>query len=114
MRGIVPARFAPILFGGLLSAIMVSIVSATVIIVNQGVTPDFLHRWLKSITTTWPIAFPTVLVVAPLVRRAVHYLTTPPAAEAKPGVSADSVSIGLSLMRRLPVVLSALLLLGAV
>ena len=77
MRGSVPTRFAPVLFGALLSTIMVSIVSAAVLIVNYGFTHDFFLRWLKSVATTWPIAFPTVLIVAPAVRWLVSYLTTP-------------------------------------
>lgn len=80
MKGKVPARFAPILFGALLSGIMVSIVSASVLLLNQGLTADFVMRWVKSFASTWVVAFPTVLVVAPLVRRMVAYLTTPSAA----------------------------------
>ncbi|MBR9989323.1 MAG: DUF2798 domain-containing protein, partial [Gemmatimonadetes bacterium] len=34
-------------------------------------------QWLRSCLTTWPIAFPTVAIVAPLVRRAVARMTTP-------------------------------------
>ncbi len=70
-----PPRFAPVLFGGLLSAIMVTVVSAVVLVLNQGVTPDFLARWARSFATTWPVAFPTVLVVAPRVRRFVNRVT---------------------------------------
>lgn len=73
----IPARHAPILFGALLSAIMVAIVSAVVLLMNQGWSADFPARWLKSFVGTWPIAFPTVLVVAPLVRRIVARLTVP-------------------------------------
>lgn len=80
MQGVIPVRFAHILFGALLSGIMVSIVSASVLLINQGFTADFLARWVKSFASTWVIAFPTVLVVAPLVRRMVAYLTTPTAA----------------------------------
>ena len=80
MKGKVPARFAPILFGALLSGIMVSIVSASVLLLNQGLTADFVMRWVKSFASTWVVAFPSVLVVAPLVRRMVAYLTTPSAA----------------------------------
>lgn len=69
------SRYAPILFGALLSAIMVSIVSASVILINQG-TDEFMSRWAKSMLTTWPIAFPTVLMVAPMVRKLVIRLTT--------------------------------------
>ncbi|GGY54526.1 hypothetical protein GCM10011297_29120 [Bacterioplanes sanyensis] len=70
-----PARFAPILFSALLSAIMVSIVSAFVLILSQGFQPNFAAQWLKSCITTWPIAFPTVAVVAPWVRRLVGRMT---------------------------------------
>ncbi len=77
MKGSVPARFSHLLFGALLSGIMVSVVSASVIVINHGISPDFLARWAKSFATTWLISFPTVLVVAPLVRRVVAYLTTP-------------------------------------
>lgn len=68
-------RFAPLLFAGMLSAIMVTVVSGVVLLLNQGITPDFPLRWLKSFATTWPIAFPVVMVVAPFVRRAVARLT---------------------------------------
>lgn len=68
------SRYAPILFGALLSVIMVSVVSASVILINQGTTA-FMSHWIKSVITTWPIAFPAVLVVAPLVRKLVLRIT---------------------------------------
>jgi hypothetical protein len=68
-------RFAPIVFGGLLSAIMVAIVSAVVLAINQGIQQGFLWQWFRSCVTTWPVAFPTVTVVAPWVRRVVGRLT---------------------------------------
>ena len=43
----IPARFAPLLFGALLSAIMVSLVSAFVLLVNQGLHAGFLVRNLE-------------------------------------------------------------------
>lgn len=67
----IPARFAPLLFGALLSAIMVAIVSAFVLISAQGLHAGFAGQWLKSCLTTWPIAFPTVTLVAPVVRKMV-------------------------------------------
>jgi hypothetical protein len=69
-------RFAPLLFSGLLSAIMVSIVSAFVLLLNQGWHPGLPAAWLRSCLTTWPVAFPTVAIVAPMVRRIVARLTT--------------------------------------
>jgi fructose-specific phosphotransferase system IIC component len=71
----VPARFAPLLFGGLLSAIMVGLVSAFVLAITQGIHSGFAAQWLRSCATTWPVAFPTVTLVAPWVRRVVARLT---------------------------------------
>lgn len=72
----IPARFAPLLFSALLSAIMVCIVSALVLCISNGVQPDMAQQWLKSCLTTWPVAFPTVALVAPVVRRIVSSMTT--------------------------------------
>lgn len=69
------ARYSNLLFGGLLSMIMVTIISGAVVFVTHGPSPNFLAHWLKGFATAWPIAFPTVLVVAPLVRKIVTKLT---------------------------------------
>lgn len=71
----IPVRYAPLLFSVLLSSIMVAVVSAFVLVTSQGVHAGLFAQWLKSCITTWPIAFPTVAVVAPLVRRLVGRLT---------------------------------------
>ena len=71
----IPVRFAPILFSALLSAIMVCIVSAFVLAISQGIHYGFVTQWLKSCITTWPVAFPTVAIVAPWVRRLVSQIT---------------------------------------
>lgn len=73
----IPARYAPIAFGALLSAIMVAIVSAFVLVTTQGLHAEFLTQWTKSCAATWPVAFPTVTLIAPWVRRAVATFTTP-------------------------------------
>jgi len=71
----IPNRFAPILFGALLSAIMVGIVSAFVLAINQGIHNAFVWKWFKSCVTTWPVAFPVVTVLAPWVRKVVGRVT---------------------------------------
>ena len=71
----IPVRYAPIVFGALLSMIMVAVVSAFVLALNQGVHPGFLAQWSKSCMSTWPMAFATVTIVAPLVRRVVVKVT---------------------------------------
>jgi hypothetical protein len=72
----ISSRYAPALFSALLSGIMVAIVSAFVLITAQGVHAGLFAQWLKSCATTWPVAFPTVAVVAPMVRRLVGRMTT--------------------------------------
>jgi len=71
----IPARFAPILFGALLSAIMVGIVSGFVLASTQGIHPGLPGQWFRSCAMTWPVAFPTVTLVAPWVRQIVGRLT---------------------------------------
>ena len=71
----IPARFAPVLFGALLSVIMVSIVSAFVLVTSRGLHAGFAALWMKSCVTTWPVAFLAVTLVAPWVRRVVGRLT---------------------------------------
>ena len=71
----IPRRYAPIVFGALLSGIMVCIVSAVVLAVSRGIGDGFLLQWAKSALTTWPIAFPTVTLLAPWVRRIVDKVT---------------------------------------
>lgn len=71
----IPARFSPIVFGALLSVIMVALVSAFVIAITQGIDKEFGGQWIKSCATTWPVAFPTVTLIAPWVRHVVGRIT---------------------------------------
>lgn len=71
----IPARYAPLLFGAILSMIMTSVVSAFVLFLTMGLHAGFLGHWLRSCLTTWPVAFPTVTVVSPWVRRFVGSVT---------------------------------------
>ena len=74
----IPARYSNLLFGAILSAIMVTIVSGAVVLVTEGLDPEFPAHWFKGFATAWPIAFPTVLVVAPWVRKVVGKITASP------------------------------------
>lgn len=72
----IPVRYAPLLFGALLSALMVALVSAFVLATSQGIGPDFIALWLWSCLKTWPVAFVAVTLLAPVVRRVVARITT--------------------------------------
>ncbi|MGQ7246702.1 DUF2798 domain-containing protein [Halomonas sp. V046] len=71
----IPTRYSPLLFSALLSAIMVFFVSGFVLAMSEGIHSGFVKQWITSCMTTWPIAFPTVAIVAPWVRRIVGRLT---------------------------------------
>lgn len=73
----IPARFAPVVFGFILSGLMSCIVSgiATFRVLDAGA--PFITPWLTSWMYSWAIAFPTVLVVAPVTRRLVAKLVAP-------------------------------------
>ena len=50
-------------------------VEASLCAVTQGFDEHFVAAWLRSCALTWPVAFPTVTLVAPWVRRLVGWLT---------------------------------------
>lgn len=64
-------RFAPYLFGLLLSGFMSLIVSGIATVRAVGLVHHLPMIWLEAWLTSWLVAFPVVLVVAPTVRRLV-------------------------------------------
>lgn len=75
-----PARFAPALFGLILSGMMSLIVSGIATLRAaplDGIVAAWLGEWLIS----WAIAFPVVMVVAPFARRLVGLLVATPATQ---------------------------------
>jgi hypothetical protein len=71
----IPARMAPILFGLILSGLMSCVVSGIATWRAVGAHPGFIGDWAGSWIVSWAIAFPTVLIVAPITRRIVAALT---------------------------------------
>jgi Protein of unknown function (DUF2798) len=78
-----PARFAPVLFGLVLSALMSFLVSGIAIVRNAGFEDGFFGAWMNGWLFSWAIAFPVVLVVAPIARRLVGLLVKPTPATAR-------------------------------
>lgn len=70
----IPARFAPVVFGFLLSGLMSCMVSGIATVRALGVVQGFFGEWMSSWVFSWAIAFPVVLVVAPVTRRMVSVL----------------------------------------
>ncbi len=67
-------RFAPVVFGFVLSALMSFLVSGIATLRTAGLQDGFLQLWLSAWLPSWLVAFPVVLVVAPLARKAVSKL----------------------------------------
>ena len=68
------ARFAPIVFGFVLSCLMSFVVSGIATLRTAGPVDGFLQLWVGAWLASWLIAFPIVLVVAPVARRIVGSL----------------------------------------
>ena len=64
-----PARYASLVTPFLLSIFMTCIVSMISTFFGIGIAPNFLSMWLGAWAISWVIAFPTLLLVFPLVRR---------------------------------------------
>lgn len=76
MSPFLPPKLAPIAFGFILATIMTFIISGISNVVALGITdPGFVAKWMESWAATWVVAFPTVLFVAPFVRRFVGKIT---------------------------------------
>ncbi|MBL8831323.1 MAG: DUF2798 domain-containing protein [Rhodospirillales bacterium] len=67
----IPPRFAPAVFGFVLSALMSFVVSGVATLRNAGPVDGFAGLWIGAWLPSWLIAFPVVLVVAPVARRIV-------------------------------------------
>jgi Mn2+/Fe2+ NRAMP family transporter len=74
----IPARYAPMLFGLILSGLMSLLVSGIATFRAMGLVEDFPGQWTRAWLTAWVVAFPVVLVVAPLARRAVQRVVAKP------------------------------------
>ena len=73
----IPRKFEPVVFGLVLSGLMSLIVSAISAIVAGGFERQFFSLWMASWFTSWLLAFPIVLMVGPIARRAVRRLLMP-------------------------------------
>jgi len=73
-----PARYASIVMPLVLSILMTFVVSGISTLKSLGFTPAFLATWPAAWAISWIVAFPTLLVVLPLVRRIVAMVVEPP------------------------------------
>lgn len=73
-----PARYAAIVMPLLLSLLMTCVISLISTARALGFPPGFFGIWLGAWALSWLVAFPTVMVVLPLVRRLTAALVESP------------------------------------
>ncbi|MFG1418857.1 DUF2798 domain-containing protein [Xanthobacter sp. V0B-10] len=73
-----PARYAGFVMPLVLSVLMTLVVSAVATAHGFGLTADFLAVWPGAWGLSWLVAFPTLLLVLPLVRRIVALVVEVP------------------------------------
>lgn len=71
----IPARYAHIAFGFVLSGMMSFLVSGISTFLTIGTVMGFFGLWIGAWLPSWAVAFPIVLVVAPLARKLVAAMT---------------------------------------
>lgn len=73
----IPARHAHIAFGFVLSGMMSFLVSGISTFLTVGPVSGFVWQWIGAWLPSWAVAFPIVLVVAPIARKLVAKFTVP-------------------------------------
>lgn len=73
-----PARYISIVMPLILSVLMTFIVSFIATLKNLGVRPELPQNWMAAWGLSWLVAFPTLLLVLPFVRRIVGWLCEAP------------------------------------
>lgn len=71
----IPQKYAPLMFGLILSGLMSLLVSGISMFRAVGLVNGWVAAWIDAWLTAWLFAFPVVLLVAPLARVAVARLT---------------------------------------
>lgn len=74
----IPAWTGPYVFGFLVSGMMSFLVSGVATLRSFGFVEGVGGLWMNAWLPSWGIAFPTILIVAPLVRRFVAKLVVAP------------------------------------
>jgi hypothetical protein len=77
MKPFLPKKFEMVAFGFLLSAFMSFLITGVATFLTIGMSAAFVAKWMAAWLPSWAVAFPTVLVVAPFVRRLLKLVVKP-------------------------------------
>ncbi|MGF1650144.1 MAG: DUF2798 domain-containing protein [Hyphomicrobiaceae bacterium] len=76
-----PRATEPFVFGLLLSGLMSLITTGIATLYALGFVENLVSVWMTSWLAAWAIAFPSVLIIAPLVRRMTARIVAAPVPE---------------------------------
>lgn len=79
-----PVRLFQPLFGLFMAFFMSFLMSGAITAINIGIPPDFVGRWMHSWGLAFVLAYPAILIVAPLARRLTLRLVDSPFAPSVP------------------------------
>lgn len=74
----IPARYAPVLFSFILSGTMSLLVSGVATLRTLPAGQDFAGVWAGAWLSGWLLAFPAVMLAAPMARKVVALITESP------------------------------------
>ncbi|MEW6993756.1 DUF2798 domain-containing protein [Colwelliaceae bacterium MEBiC 14330] len=72
------SRYRPLVFSFFMALFMSCLMSFVITLFNIGMVEGFVMLWLKAWGFAFIVAFPSVLIVAPLVNLMVSKLVAPP------------------------------------
>jgi hypothetical protein len=76
----IPQKYAPLIFGVMMSAIMSLVMSFAMTAINVGLHPQFLALWFKGFATGFIVATPVSFGAVRVADRVVKWLTGGPLA----------------------------------
>jgi hypothetical protein len=76
----IPARYGWLVMPAILALLMTCVVSGISTLRAIGFTPDFASKWLGAWLISYVVAYPTLILVQPVVRRIMAAIMTPPPA----------------------------------
>ena len=71
----IPKKYSNVLFAFFMSLLMALIMSGILTVLFEGPSHQFVTHWMGAFIHAWPVAFPAIFLVAPIVRKIVTVLT---------------------------------------
>ncbi|MFA7349116.1 MAG: DUF2798 domain-containing protein [Methylotenera sp.] len=71
----IPKKYANLVFAFTMSLLMALIMSGVLTALFAGIDHQFISHWLRAFIHAWPIAFPAILIIAPIVKKIVGLIT---------------------------------------